>query len=72
MTEKELAKHLAASPLLPKLLDAYKTDTVEAWESATDTNVREAKWFLVKAIEGVREYVDTRVRELAGDGRAND
>jgi len=69
MTEKELARELRKNPLLPRLLSELKASAVQAWESASDIKDREHQWFLVKALEDLREHVNTCIRDRAGDGR---
>lgn len=70
MTPKKLAQELLTNPLLPRLLDEIRADLVVKWESSDITQGREDCWFLVKALETVREHVESRIREIAGDGGA--
>jgi hypothetical protein len=68
MRTSDLARELAESPLLPQLLEELKADYIKTWEAASDIKQREHQWRLVKALEDLREHVDTRIRDLAGDG----
>lgn len=68
MTDRDVARALAKSQLLAKLLDELKAGYVQAWESATDISSREQQWHLVKATEDLREHAQARITELAGDG----
>lgn len=70
MDRRESARALRANKLLPELLDELKRDLVEAWEAANAPEVREDVWHQVRAIAKVREHIDGRTRELAGDGGA--
>lgn len=72
MSPRDLARELQKSDLLTKLLDALKAGYVQAWEAATDISSREKQWGLVRATEDLREHVDTRIRDLAGDGEPGD
>lgn len=67
MDEKELARQLRTNPLLPKLLDELNGELVAAWQAANDPAQREAVWHQVRSIAKVREHIDGRTRELAGD-----
>lgn len=69
MISKQLAKDLQRSKLVPTLLDELRAGYVAAWESAADIREREHQWRLVKTLEDLREHVDSRIRDLAGDGR---
>lgn len=67
MNQQEEAKQLRKNNLLPKLLDELKAEQFSAWELANTPELREQTWRITKAIEIVREYLDARTRELAGD-----
>ena len=68
MDDKTHAQSLQKNPLLPRLLDELAGDFVGRWKSSDTTTAREQCWHVINALEAVREHVESRIRELAGDG----
>ncbi len=69
---KSLAKGLAQNELLGELINEFVTDLRDEWENTqpSETDKRETIYNQLRATDELRDFLDARIDEYAGDGES--
>jgi hypothetical protein len=59
----QLARQLAANPLLHEILDDCRQTAIRKWESSTDKDAHLEAWAMIRGVNQLRKTIDTLISE---------